>query len=144
MNFPSPRPMAIAKAKRIVNWRFLNRIRDSDGLSGIRGNKTISPLNITIKMVASRRFPVILLMIKREPLHYLGVFKLRSRITSQPIINRRLKITGVSEIRIQILVPHPNMQLMPTFDAPAPTSSVPGAYPPGISSGIIRQSYWSF
>ncbi|GFT06450.1 transposable element Tcb1 transposase [Trichonephila clavipes] len=35
------------------------------------------------------------------------------------------KIKGVSEILIQILVPHPNMQLIPSFGIPAPASSVP-------------------
>ncbi|GFW72954.1 hypothetical protein TNCV_830771 [Trichonephila clavipes] len=42
-------------------------------------------------MVASRRFPVILLMTKCVPLHNLGVFKLRSRIPSEPIFLRRLR-----------------------------------------------------
>ncbi|GFX79787.1 hypothetical protein TNCV_4980991 [Trichonephila clavipes] len=55
-----------------------------------------------------------------------------------PAISRKIK--GVSEIRIQILVPHPKMNLKPTFGAPAPPSFVYG----GTGSTIIWQSYWSF
>ncbi|GFW91223.1 transposable element Tcb2 transposase [Trichonephila clavipes] len=64
--------------------------RYSDGISGIRGNRAVSSLNFTIKMVASRSFPIILLMTKRVLLHNLGVFKLRRRITSETILKRRL------------------------------------------------------
>ncbi|GFU84294.1 hypothetical protein TNCV_1717081 [Trichonephila clavipes] len=46
---------------------------------------------------------------------------------------------GVSGIRIQILVPHPKMHLVPTFGKPAPASFVPE----GTGSTIIWQSYLS-
>jgi len=53
--------MVIAKAKQIGNWSLLNGIGDSDAISGIRGNRTISPLNFPDKIVASRIFSVIFL-----------------------------------------------------------------------------------
>ncbi|GFV34160.1 hypothetical protein TNCV_5046941 [Trichonephila clavipes] len=43
-----------------------------------------------VKMSASRHFPVNLLMNKHVPLHKLGGFKVRSKITSEPIFSRRL------------------------------------------------------
>ena len=45
----------------------------------------ISPSNFPVKIVASRIFPVILLMTKRVPLHNLGGFKLQRRIIGEPI-----------------------------------------------------------
>ncbi|GFS95292.1 hypothetical protein TNCV_2631061 [Trichonephila clavipes] len=47
---------------------------------------------------------------------------------------------GVSEIRIQILVPHPKMRLVPTFCTPVPASLVLE----GTGSTIVRQSYCGF
>lgn len=88
------------KAKRIGNWSLSNGIGNCDGIIGIRGNRTISPWNVPVKiMVASRKFPVIILTIKRVPLHNLGGFELwRRRIIGEPIFDRRLYggITSVS------------------------------------------------
>jgi len=69
-----------------------------DGIIRIRGNWTISPLNFPLKIVASRTFPIILLITKCVPLHNLGGYKLRRRITGDPIFNRRLcgGIPGIS------------------------------------------------
>ncbi|GFX57190.1 hypothetical protein TNCV_2964691 [Trichonephila clavipes] len=53
-----------------------------------------------------------------------------------PVVSRKIK--GVSEIRIQILVLHSKMYLVPTFGVPTPANSVPEG------TGSIRQSYWSF
>ncbi|GFV90875.1 hypothetical protein TNCV_2324441 [Trichonephila clavipes] len=74
----------------------------------------ISPLNFTIKMVASRRCPVI---------------KIRTwdsnakRFDLVQAIPKKTK--ELSEIRIQIIVPHPKLHLLPTFGALALASSVP-------------------
>ncbi|GFV87801.1 hypothetical protein TNCV_780831 [Trichonephila clavipes] len=54
-------------------------------------------------------------------------------------VGRIFKNKGVSEFRIRIHVPHPKMQLVPTFGAPATASFVPE----GMCSTIIRR-YWSF
>ncbi|GFV61894.1 hypothetical protein TNCV_4106981 [Trichonephila clavipes] len=57
------------------------------------------------------------------------------------------KIKGVSEIRIQILAPHPEMHLVTIFGTLAPSSSVPEGTSSTrslTSSGNIQQSYWNF
>ncbi|GFY05392.1 hypothetical protein TNCV_960881 [Trichonephila clavipes] len=48
---------------------------------------------------------------------------MQSDLTIIPTISRKIK--GVSEIRIQILVPYSEMHLVSTFGVPAPASSVP-------------------
>ncbi|GFW67438.1 hypothetical protein TNCV_3391091 [Trichonephila clavipes] len=52
-----------------------------------------------------------------------------------PAISRKIK--GVSEIRIQILVPHPKMHLIPTFGTPAPAREY---YHPALSDKVTRIS----
>ncbi|GFU70324.1 hypothetical protein TNCV_2106631 [Trichonephila clavipes] len=89
--------MFIAKTKRIGNRRPLYGIGDSDDINQTRGNRMISPLNFTVKIFASRSFLVSLLMKKHVPSHNLGGFKLHSKITSEPIYNRRLS-GGIPDI----------------------------------------------
>ncbi|GFX12174.1 hypothetical protein TNCV_1102921 [Trichonephila clavipes] len=67
--------------------------------------------------------------------HHTGGTRTQSNLTSflqYPEKNKR-----VSEIRIQMLVPHPKMHLVTTFGAPATASSIPE----GTVSTIIRGQY---
>ncbi|GFW70550.1 hypothetical protein TNCV_1623831 [Trichonephila clavipes] len=82
MDFLSPSIKWTLYGFQIYLWSSQkpNESGNSDDISAICGNRTISPLNFTVKLFASSSFSVIVLMTKRVPLHNLGGFKLCSRI----------------------------------------------------------------
>lgn len=76
--------IVIAKAKRIENCILLKGKVDSDGVICIQGNRTTSPLNFPVNIVASNTFPVILLMtILMYRCIIFGGFRLRNRPVNQ-------------------------------------------------------------
>ncbi|CAD7003005.1 unnamed protein product [Ceratitis capitata] len=90
--------LGIEKAKQMGNCSLVNGMGESVGIIGIRGNKTVSPLNFPTKIVALLAFPVILVITRRVSLHSLEGSQLRSRMIGDPRHQSKVVCSGISEM----------------------------------------------
>ncbi|MEE6462842.1 hypothetical protein FKM82_001734 [Ascaphus truei] len=81
--------MVIAKASLMGNCSRLKVKGMSVGMSGMRGMKTSWPLALPVKIVASIRLGINVLMHNLVPLQRLGVWRLRSSMMGDPTFRRR-------------------------------------------------------
>ena len=97
--------MVIAKDSLTGNCRRIKETVEPEGISGMRGTKTLSPAYRQVHKVASMTLGQSRVMVNFVPLQSLGASMLRRSIMGAPTLSRNVcdsRPGGLSELRTSV------------------------------------------